>query len=516
MNWGFMRPVRRVMLLVVLAPLAGAFAACTEDSDGGAAPSSDAGTFDVRSSDGTAVDANASDAAMDATSDAADAASDAGDAGRPGKLVIMSPATVVDEDGGSPVTVPAPNGDVEVLGSTPAGRIILHEPGTPGAIVSVKPDGTGRVVLADAATTPNDTTVIGMVGIAPNDTIYYLLHRGAADDYHLGSIKSDGTNRATTVQLTGGATGMTNVSVHGQVPGNVTALATRYRGRIFTTDSRLVLSEYNGSTIVRARAFSPDLATVTTVFTAGGDRYETVCGITPDGRAIYYRARTPNGSVFDAVSVKLDGSSETVLTTNVTTFYNCEVSLSGHVLVSLAGGNSGRDLYIATGGNLVALRADPSDDDSFAAETPDGRLLVRALEATSQVSLYIVNANGTGASPLVTTSDPAGAYGDFIAVTPTGRVVFLRSPDFQGIGTLHSIKLDGTGRLNLLPTGKFQSYDPFGVTSSGRFVYHGTGVTNPFPLRLYNMRVDAVVSDSVPDQVMITNDSTTQLNLVLN
>ncbi len=515
-----MRPVNRVMLLVVLALLAGAFAACTDDSDTGGPPEVDAGTFDAPSSDGTAVDANVSDAATDATSDANDAANDAGDAGdagRPAKLVIMSPVTVVDEDGGNPVTVPAPNGDVEVLGSTPAGRLVLHEPGVPGAIVSVWPDGTGRVVLADAASTPNDTTVIRVVGIAPNDTIYYLLHRGAANDYHLGSIKSDGTSRATTVQLTGGATGATNLTFHGQVPGVGHSLSARYRGRIFTTDSRLVFSELNGSALVRVRAISPDLATVTTVFTAMADRYENVCGVTPDGRAIYYRARVPNGSVFDAVSVKLDGTSESVLTTNVTTMYNCEVTLSGHALVRLDTGNNQRDLYVASGGSLVALRADPSVDETFAAETHDGRLLVQATnQSNGETSLYVVNADGTGALPLVTTSDRAGAFGAFIAVTPTGRVIFERSPNFQAQGTLHSIKLDGTERLNLLPNGKFQSYDPFSVTSSGRFVYRGTGVTNSSLLRLYNMRVDVVVSDSVPDQVMITNEATTMLNLVLN
>lgn len=319
------------------------------------------------------------------------------------------------------------------------------------------------------------------------------------------------------MQLTGGATGATNLTFHGQVPGNVHPLATRYRNRIFTTDSRLVFSEYNGSALVRVRAISPDLATVTTVFTAGVNLYENVCGVTPDGRAIYYRARVPNGSVFDAVSVKLDGTSESVLTTNVTTMYNCEVTLSGHVLVRLDTGNNQRDLYIATGGNLVALRADPSVDEAFLAETNDGRLIVQAMDqANGETSLYVVNANGTGALPLVTTADPAGAFGGFLAVTPTGRVIFERSSTFQGPGTLHSIKLDGTGRLNLLPAGKCHSYDPFSVTTSGHFIYRGTGVTNLNLLRLYNMRVDAVVSDGVPDQVMITNDATTMLNLVLN
>ncbi|MBX3204530.1 MAG: hypothetical protein KF764_05645 [Labilithrix sp.] len=500
---------------MVLAALAGAFAACTDDSDESGAPT-DAGTFDAPLSDGTSGDADVSDAATDDASDASDAG-DASEAGKPGKLVITSPATVVDEDGGNPVTVPAPNGDVEVIGSTPAGRLVLKEPGTLGAIVSVWPDGTGRVVLADAAGSPNDTTVIRVVAIAPNDTIYYVLTRGAADDYHLGSIKSDGTNRATTVQLTGGATGATNLAFHGQVPGSGQSLFARYRTRIFTTDSRLVFSEYNGGAIVRARAISPDLATATTVFTATPNRYQTVCGVTPDGRAIYYRARVPNGSVFDAVSVKLDGTSESVLTANVTTMYSCEVTLSGHVLVRLDTGNNQRDIHIATGGNLVALRADASVDEGFFAETNDGRLLVHATnQATGATSLHVVNADGTGALPLVTTSDPAGAFGGFLGVTPTGRVIFERSPNFQSVGSLHSIKLDGTGRLNLLPVGRCRSYEPFSVTSSGHFVYRGTGVVSPNPLRLYNMRVDAVVSDNVPDQVMITNDPTTMLSLMLN
>jgi hypothetical protein len=509
-----MRSARRLVCLVVLALASGAFAGCTDDGGGSGAPQLDGGTFDAPSSDGSAVDANASDGATDAASDANDAGGDGGDAGAAGKLVIMSPATVVNEDGGSPVTVPAPNVAVEVMGSTPAGRIILFEPGTVGALVSVWPDGTGRVVLADAASAPNDTTAVRIVAIAPNDTIYYRLTRGAGNDYHLGSIKSDGTSRATTVQLTGGATGATNLTFHGNVPGNVHPLDTRYRGRIFTTDSRLVFTEYNGSTVVRARAISSDLATVTTVFTAGSDLYETVCGVTPAGRAIYYRARTSGGSVFDVVSVNLDGSSPSVLTPNVTTTFNCEVTVSGRVLVRLDTGNNQRDLYIATGGNLVALRADASVDESFVAETNDGRLLVQAVDqATSQSSLYVVNADGTGVLPLVTTADPAGAFGGFIAVTATGRVIFGRAPSFSDPGTLHSVKLDGTGRLNLLPTGKFLSSEPFSVTTSGHFIYRGN-INNS--LRLYNMRVDAVISDSVPDQVPITNDSTTTLSLVLN
>jgi hypothetical protein len=253
---------------------------------------------------------------------------------------------------------------------------------------------------------------------------------------------------------------------------------------------------------------------VTTAFTAGVNLYETVCGVTPDGRAIYSRARAPNGSVFDVVSVNLDGSSTSVLTTSVTTAYHCEVTLSGRVLVRLDTGNNQRDLYIASAGGLVALRADASVDESFVAETNDGRLLVQAVDqATSESSLYVVNADGTGALPLVTTADAAGAFGGFIAVTATGRVIFERSSSFGSQGTLYSMKLDGTGRLNLLPPAQFRSYEPFSVTTSGHFIYRGDVNSS---LRLYNMRVDAVVSDGVPDQVMITNNPTTMLALVLN
>jgi hypothetical protein len=436
-----------------------------------------------------------------------------------GKLVITSPPTVIRDDATAPVPIPAPNGAVVARAHTAGGRIILAQdsskPQAP-SLVSVRPDGTGRVVLVDASTLPTDTVALNLVAVAPNDTVYYMLVRGAGSDVHLGSIKSDGTGAATPVQLTGGATGMINVTFHGTVPFNDAALEARYKVRIFTNDSRLVYSETGSDGAqARVRVISPDLTVASTVLTNTPGHYESVCGVTPQGKVVYTRSRTSMGSIFDAFTVNLDGSGITQLNAAATTtLYDCSVTVSGRVLFRTSDPTNRTDLYLASAAGPVPL-AVTADDEAFVGESADGRIVYVASDSvTGHQSLHVVEAGGGNMKTLTPKTDTAGPFGGLVALTPAGRAIIVRATIFGGPQSLHSVRLDGTGRVDLLPAGKFRGYEPFGVTANSRLIYRGTDATDS--IRLFSLRTDALISAGVPDQTILRNDPTVHLSLLLD
>jgi hypothetical protein len=495
------------------------FAACDGDDSSGSSANDggvDGGVVDGGSGDGGSGDSASGDGG---SGDGGSGDGESGADAKPvslGRLVISVPATVIGEDATNPVVLPAPNGAMQAIALSPNGRIILIEPSsTPSvnSLVSVLPDGTGRIVLVDASTF-TDAVNISLIAVAPNDTVYYGVSRGASFDYHLGSIKSDGTAAVAPVQLTGGATGHDNVSFVGAVAGNDVVVQARYKNRIFTNDSGLLFTEYSGGVALRLRAMAPNL-TASTILELTPGLYESVCGVTRDGRAIYARLRSPGGSVADVYSVNVDGTGNVALNpSTLTTVYSCMVTPAGRVLIRTNDPTTGFDLLLAQGGALVPL-ATTVDREAFLGDAADGRIVFQAEDnATSAISLHVVDATGTAMTTLSPKTDAAGAYGGLIALTPGGRAIFARATLFGGALSIHSVLLDGTGRLDLVPEGKFRADEELGATASGRLVYRGDDqFGSP---RLYSMRTDALLPGGGPNQVVLSNNPNARLSLLLD
>lgn len=437
-----------------------------------------------------------------------------------GMLVHDAPTTVVKDDGTGATPLSSPTGvSVAVSFSRSTGRLILLQgPAERASLVSVRPDGTGRTVLVDATTLPLDSSEPQVVAVAPDGTVYYTLTRAAGDGaaLYLGSVQSDGTKPAAPIQLTGGTTGNIAITFFGKIDPYRNPLYARLREQIFTTDGRLVYGETDASgNQVRVRAITPDLATKTTVFEHTPGLFETVCGVTPAGKVIFTRHRAAETEVIDAYSVNLDGTGATALNpVSVTTLAGCEVGVGGRVFLRTYSTANFADVFLASGGALVPIAA-TADDEAFVGETPDGRVVYSASDPdTNRLSLHVVDAAGANRKTLVAKTDAAGGFGSFVALTRGDRLVFTRTTNPEGGESLHSVKLDGTGRLDVLPTGMFRPFEAHGVTGNERLVYRAEDATGN--IRLWSARVDAVTSPGVPQQVMLANDSAPGLVLLLD
>jgi hypothetical protein len=513
----------RLLPFAFLAAVAGY--SCTDsDSDPPGSPDSSSPTLDASAHDGatdatSSAEASAEDAGTDSSTDATtsdvitdapiDAPTDANDGGvGAGRVMMASPAQITNDDGSDAIAVSEPNGPLFAIGSTLGGRVLFEEPAADGGpvkqISSMSFDGSNRTVILDASDVPADTNAVAVLAIAPNETIFYSVSRGANFDTWVGSVRSDGTARASLVQVSGGATGITGVAVNGRMPFNDYVLDSRQRGRVNVTDGRLFLSESGPSNLVRVRSYSSDLATITTVLTGAGLN-ESVCGVLPDGTLVTQQFRTAAFTISDLYV----GSTQ--VTASITTYYNCYVTQSGQVIVRTDDGSNQRDMHIVSGGQLVTL-AQTADDETFAAETSTGRIVYLSMDqATGQSSFHVVDPNGANSTVLSAKNDPAGAYGAVLGVTPGGRVLFVRSTTFGGSATLHSVKLDGTDRLDHLAAGKLNGAESMGITSTGRFVYRGLDALNQ--TRLLSMDTTSVVSAGTPVQVTLSNDAKLQLVL---
>ena len=427
-----------------------------------------------------------------------------------GNLVISSPTRIIDEIGGNLASVPAPNGAVRAVVLSAGGRIILEEDsGTANkpSLVSVLPNGTGRVVLYDATSAPGAVTGVSVIAVTPNDVVYYREQRDT--DVWVGSVESDGSNPVGPVQLTGGSTGATNLTFYGLVQFNDEAVYRRYTLRIFTEG--LHYSLYNGADQLGVYVLSPSL-TAGTIFTATPNLYESVCGVIGNGVVVYTRLRTAGvfevADVYASDSGRLNPEAETDV-------YNCQVTARGHVIVHTQDVTNSRDLFLADGGMWSPV-ATTSNREQYVGEANNGAIVYLASDPVSDhAALHVWNAGDD--TTLFAMDDSAGPFGGLIAVHPdASRLIAIRSQTFGGPFTLFSIRLDGTGRLTLLPesSAAFRSYEPFGVTASGRFVYRGVDFTSS--PRLYSARTDVVVSPGVPNQVMLQNDPNVSLVLLLD
>lgn len=415
-----------------------------------------------------------------------------------GNIVAGPTPQILDELGGVSIILPATTGVLTARAVTPAGRIILTEstdaPERP-IILSMLPDGTGRVVLFDPATAGADVRTCGLVAVGADDTVYYRVQR--TDDYYvwLYSVKSDGTDAVTSgKQLTGGTTGADNVSFFNNSPFNTNPDHRRTAYRIPNNSSYLTY-ETIGAT-AGAYSISPNIDDGHTVFLQTGN-FEALCGITPDNFAIFTKRRYAD--VFDVWRVSLLGGTPVRLNPEtVNDIHSCLVTPRGQVIVRTVS-TGASDLYTAwPAWNAFATT---SGFEVFNLEGPNGELIYSVQDFNTATASIRVFQPGVGDLQLSGVDDPAGAYGTPLAVTPAGRVLFVRSTINGGPQTLHSVAATtGTSRLDHLAAGKLLG-DALGITATGRLIYRGGDAFDSS--RLFSMRTDVVVSPSVPDQIEI-------------
>ncbi len=438
-----------------------------------------------------------------------------------GNVIFRDPETLVGDDGSNQQPLPAPNGELEMYGLTPNGRLIVTEPSSQlgvKSIVSMLPNGTDRIVLVDGATLPADTQNVFPVALTLNDFVYYQLLRASTStsgnpDVYLGVVSSNGSQSVAAIQLSGGTTGVTNAVFLTPVPFSGTRNWYRDMRRLFTTNGALLVGLSGANGAAHTSVVKPDLS-MTTAVTVTYDYYESVCGITPSGRVIYTKSRGPGGFAWDVWSVNSDGSDNVRLNNDAFQTYSCEVMPSGTVIVSSMDAQYNKDIYAWNGLALVPV-ATTGDAEVVVTETADGRLVYQAQDLqNSHTSLHIVEPDGTDMVTLSPKDDSAGPFGGLIAVSDE-RAVFTRSTIFGGPGTVHSVLLNGTSRLFLAEGSMNVGPDGHGTSSNGRLVYRNIGNGSASSVRLYSMRLDTVISPGVPDQVILSNDSTSYLGLLL-
>lgn len=429
-----------------------------------------------------------------------------------GKVLVSGPSTVIRDDGTDPVALPAPAGAVASLAFSPGGRIIVSQPSPDLArpslqsLVTVRPDGTGRTVILDAAALAADVAAVGFVGVTGDDTVYYTTS-SAGGTLSLGTVKTDGTAAVAPVAIYGGGTGFTNAEFYPKPPGSDYGTFARLRGRILTSDGRLFLSQYDGSTLVRVAAVSPNLTMVTALTTTFG-LDESVCGVTPTGTVVYTRRRAGGLPIFEAWA---NGAS--LIPEVEKDFYDCQVTPRGRIIVRFQTIDYRRDVYGVINGTLVPYGT-TTDDEAYVGETATSIVVAATDPTTSHVRLSVSPAAGGAPVTLSGKDDPAGPFGAFLTATADGRAVFARTTTFGGDASLHSVKLDGTGRLDLVPAGKSRLFESYGATATGRFVYRGLDATSS--PRLFSLRTDTVTSPFVPQQTALRNDPNTLLELLLD
>jgi hypothetical protein len=164
-------------------------------------------------------------------------------------------------------------------------------------------------------------------------------------------------------------------------------------------------------------------------------------GIAPDGRLVY---RRESGGIFDAYSVRLDGSGLVALEQSTSRRIPVAVTSTNRVIIQgfKSVSISDEDLYVVnTDGTNELPLAISALDEEFKAVTASGRVIYSARTTVSgSQDLYAINTDGTGNIQLTTFSESD----EFAAVTPGGRVLFHRN--VGGLqNDLYSVKEDGTG-----------------------------------------------------------------------
>lgn len=176
------------------------------------------------------------------------------------------------------------------------------------------------------------------------------------------------------------------------------------------------------------------------------DADETQPDISPDGRTVVF---TRAGSIY---AVNIDGSGERRLTNSPGNSDNASFSSRGDKLVFESDrAGSGKQIYVmnADGSRQRAVTND-SGSNTDARFSPDGSQIVyasrRPPEDAANSGIYVMNADGTNARRLVASGALSDGQPTF---SPDGRSVVFSSIQSDNMGSLYSIRTDGTALTRL-------------------------------------------------------------------
>lgn len=279
---------------------------------------------------------------------------------------------------------------------------------------------------------------------------------------------SGGTRELVSVRLTDGAVRVLDGSSNGKL----------FRG--VTADNRVIyeISAPSGGGINSVR---PDGSAPMVLVNEPSANAEFIAAMS-DGRVLYQLCRRSTGNNIprcepDGVySVAADGTDRRRLAAG-----------SPRVALTTANGRvfyeSGGDiLSIAAAGGAAVTLAGSADHEWDPRLLPDGRVLY-SRQVANQWDIYLVNADGTGTQPLLTSPDD-----EFVAgITSAGRIVYARRDATSGQDNLYAIDADGT---DLAVLGDSTDGESVRRITGDRLVYSTRRTAGMVQDDLYSVRLD--------------------------
>jgi hypothetical protein len=195
---------------------------------------------------------------------------------------------------------------------------------------------------------------------------------------------------------------------------------------------------------------------------------EAFYGVSPDGRVLFARGGTLYSILADGTGVlTVDDSGQFIGTRGVDRDGRI-AGANGRIVIDRRIPHAVEDHH-----DLVTLYADGTGevtlagsdlDEEFMAVTPSGRVVIKRLPPSGgNVDLFAVNADGTQLATLAATAD----YEEFLDVTASGRVIFRR--DIGSQQDIYSVNEDGTGLAALATAPQTERFA--GITPAGHVIF---------------------------------------------
>jgi Tol biopolymer transport system component len=163
-----------------------------------------------------------------------------------------------------------------------------------------------------------------------------------------------------------------------------------------------------------------------------------------------------------SVTLQNSGSDSLTLTDNGAFMFNAPLAAGAAYEVTVAMQPTGpTQLCTVTNGTGVVASSDVVDIEIDCVTSPQP--VVYHLNVAGQDDLYLINDDGSGLTTIAATT----GHERFIAITPTGRVIFSRMR--SGRSDLYSVRLDGTDEVELAVFSDSES--PDFVTDTGVLIF---------------------------------------------
>jgi hypothetical protein len=276
-------------------------------------------------------------------------------------------------------------------------------------------------------------------------------------------------------------------------------LATNARCGVVTSDGRVVYWNPIDRTIYRVNLDGSDLvALVSDVSDPGGiylyPSYRPI-NVTSNGWVVYEQASQSAGIpkyTSDLYSVPLDGSSGAVILANSPGYDRFQgESRDGRVIYGISpsdvsGGSYSINSVNPDGTDARLLIEDPALPLTYLVTSPEGRLLYRAGNGSSESRLFQANEDGSDARPLISSATGENYFldlvGEQVIYSPcTSGPPLCKYGDRDGIGMVNA---NGSDNRLLIP-GDFIDFG--GILNGTRVVY---AVTYGTDQGVYSIRFD--------------------------